>query len=468
MKTWKTNFKCARFFAAGFLFFLLISCVDPASGTLTEEYKYPKELWGEWIRMDTGKIWYITSNYLNTDYTTVTGSYSAPSNGIVLIKESSKVIRVEDPNPGSGLAKYYLYASRIPNGSFSGTLTDNLEPSSPGRSLLGGVKVTVSQIYNEASSQQVETGDDGGFTANGIIPGDGYLITADGISTPVTPNTDGEDIGTVTIMDGANFKTSIAPQTSRLPSGIQAADLMRLYADNTEYYFNIEAVNTGSDDFSYVSYKLEIPEELTIVDAPPNSTVDDNVVTGIHSTIRRGDSAALPIRIKCPASSITEESAYFKILIELTDHAREVTWNDSVSLRFNQAKVTFNIRSTAALGSDDGKVSGVIIVPGAKSYYFQTSGSKEPYTADVTVPHYSRDDYYIIFSGANYKSEAHFSFAIDQTPPTNFSVKGTELFKYSANNAEAKAAKIEYTDHIMAFLAANHITYFQVDMRAKD
>jgi hypothetical protein len=93
-------------------FFIFSGCEDlSTTGRIREKYKYPKELWGEWIRMDTGDTWYFASNYTKNNY------YG--SDKVTFYRESPNVIKVTDNNK-----VFYLYASRIPNGTFTGTVVN--------------------------------------------------------------------------------------------------------------------------------------------------------------------------------------------------------------------------------------------------------------------------------------------------------------------------------------------------------
>ncbi|GHV89394.1 hypothetical protein AGMMS50267_17540 [Spirochaetia bacterium] len=342
--------------------FLLVGCADPASGELNEVYKYPKTLWGEWIRMDTGAEWYITSNYLR----------GSTSSNITLSRQSNNVIEVTDNGK-----KYYLYASRIPNGSFRGKIVGyDDDARSISRAVAGGkgfIKVVIEDLNDKANSTTSTTDGDGNFTADGIIPGDEYEVTVGGETTTVTPNTNGEDVGTVTITSGVNFKTSIT----------SGSDLLRLYANNTEYSFSIKVTNTGSTDCLAATFDLTFDAGITIVSQPSSL---------ILGTIEPGKSKTIPIIIKC--SSISDFYEYKKISVTITDQINNKTWDDSVSLKFNKENVAFQIKSNSA-------VSGIIIVPTGKAYAFKTTGSYSggSYSASVAVPRYSKD-YLVVFSGA--------------------------------------------------------------------
>jgi hypothetical protein len=69
-----------------------------------------KEFLGEWIRMDTGDTWHITSNAIKINN-------SVSSKTVLLVKQSDRVAEVTEAG-----RKYYLYASRVANTSFTGKI----------------------------------------------------------------------------------------------------------------------------------------------------------------------------------------------------------------------------------------------------------------------------------------------------------------------------------------------------------
>jgi hypothetical protein len=423
MKTGKTTLqKMGLSFA---FVFLLAGCPDPTSGTITEIYKYTEDLWGEWVRMDTGTFWYITSNSLTADST----------GAITMTRQSDKVVEVVEGNK-----KYYLYASRIPNGSFSGSVVGDT-PAQAGlsRSMtgMGGMTLTISNLNNAANVITTSTDEEGNFTAERTIPGDKYEVTAGEQTTVVMPNTDGENIGTVTITDGMNFKTSITRTGS-------STDMMQLY-NLIDYSFNIEVENTGIDDCLAATYVLTIPDGLTAKDVQ----LDD-----ILGTIEPGKKKIIPITVRC--GSLLEESVYKTIGLTIADTIAQKTWDDSVSLKFNQTGVEFNINSNS-------EISGLIIVPTVKAYRFTTKSSATSgvYSLSAWVPRYSNKDYLVVFSGATAQTEAIYSIGVDVDADTDFS-KFRDLGNYEKNDTEDTATSVRSKNKIMSYLHKNDIDYYRI------
>jgi hypothetical protein len=418
--------KQAVFFAA---LILLAGCMDPSSGALYEVYKHPENLWGEWIRIDTGSIWHITSNYLAKD----------TSAAITLERQSENVIKVAEANK-----LYYLYASRIPNGSFTGTIVgDNSRQTgtSISRSMtgIGGIGIAITNLNDKANELNTKTDDEGNFTASGTIPGDEYEITAAGHTTTVTPHTDGENIGAVAITDGANFKTSI--------SGADI-DMMAIYAGR-DYDFTINMTNTGTTVYYATTYTLAFPPGLTQVSGSSG---------GILGSIIPGAKKTISVTVNCAA--VSGESEHKTITVTVADIEGRI-WKDSVQLKFNRDRATFNITS-------DRETSGVLIVPSAKAYPFRTSRnySGSSYSASVMVPRYSTKDYLIVFSGATPDTEVIYSLGIDVPANSDFSGFRNPGNYEPENNTEETAPRIRLGDTFTAYLHMDEIDYYKVNLGA--
>ncbi|MDR1902518.1 MAG: hypothetical protein LBQ88_09595 [Treponema sp.] len=411
---------------------------EPISGTLNELYDYPREIWGEWVRIDTGDIWRFGSNWKATNNTV--------GSGAVIEKQSGNVIKITE----QGKTDIYLFASRLPNASFSGRVADMDSAASSvhgGRAISGfnNMAITIRNLKDMANTVTTQTNSDGTYTADGIVAGDEYEVTVGGETTTVTVNTDGDDVGTITIVpDGVNFKTTLERTSTN-------QDMMRLRT-NTTYQFNIVIENTGDADCLAPRYTL-YPEAGITLDQP---------ITGILSTIESGATKVIPINVSC--SSITGESEYKKIDITIYSQLGNRTWNDSVSLKFNREWVYLNIRSDSNVLP--GKtVSGLIIVPGAKAYSFTTTsttgGSYGP------IPKYYSKDYLVVFSGASANTETFYSFSISDTTAY---APGLSVFDDTTvgeggagNDSETTAMQINAPYSVMAYLHKNDIDFYKVN-----
>jgi hypothetical protein len=382
---------------------------------------YAEELWGEWLRMDTGDKWYITDDALKVNGT------SAPAS-VVLTKQSDRVIEVTD-----GGRKYYLYASRTATASFTGVIVGDAGAAGSARAIgggLGGVRVAIENLVNKANELNAVTDADGRFTANNAIPGDAYQVTPQG-GTPVTviPTSDGDDIGVVTITGGVNFKTSLIPTQS-------SADVTELYLNET-YEFDLEFENTGNDDCRAPSYTITAPSDVSIT----------GTLQGILGTIEKGKKKNVPIGVRCYAVADDHEYEYKKINIRIEDAAGK-TWDDSVSLRFYHDTLDFNIKA-------EKPVSGIIISPDAKTYSFTNVTDEK-----VSAPRRTAGDYLVVFSGATIETETRYSLGIGIAADGDFS-KLSSSAAYEKNDTEDEAVSLN-EQKIMAYLDKNDIDYYRI------
>jgi len=403
-----------------------------------ETQKYPKEFWGEWIRMDTGDTWYIASNSINV-YDRELSKDRELVAAVSLIKQSDRVTEVTED-----ARKYYLYASRTTTSNFCGKIAsfDSVlkNISRAAGSGLGGISVIISNLNNKAETVTVNTDSEGKFAAEDVIAGDEYEITAGGQTTGVLPYANGDDIGTITVTEGVNFKTGIKPKATTV-------DMNRLYATQNLYTLNIEIENTGTEDCTAALYSLEFDDDLII---------QPGTVSGILGTIEPGKKRIIEVTLAC--KEIQNEYEFKKIGITIDDPISGKSWNDSVSIKFHKVPVDFNVRSNSP-------VSGVIITPNANAYYFRTGNSasvRDAYLTSLTMP-WSTDDYLVVISGATADTEAVYSLGINVIPDTNFT-SFRDLANYESNNTETEAALVNMQNKIMSYLHKNDIDYFKINL----
>jgi hypothetical protein len=438
----KNAFICIMTLALISLSVIACKYPDADSGVLSETQKYPTAMLGEWIRMDNGDTWYIAKNFIlvNNRNTTLKGT---------LTRQSDRVMKVGDKS-GDDEKDYYLYASRIANASFTGkvvslgTSANSQAPKSINISEI--VKNVFIADENSGTTNTVKTDNNGNFTTSDTIPGDTYTVTPDGGSpTEVSPQGDGDDVGTITVTKGVNFKTSIAGASSDL-------DMTRLYADSTEYDFTITTTNTGTEDATAATYSLDIPAALTVDSGSDPST-------GRFGTIEPGKTKTISLNLSC--AQVSGEYEYKKIGITINDPINNKTWTDSVSLKFNKAPVTFYINSNSA-------VSGIIIAPTALTYSFKTQSSYGGlYSASVKVP-WSTKDYLVVFSGATADTEAVYSLGIGVAADSNAGDFSSFINtgNYESNNTEDSATKLDTGGQIMSYLDKNDVDYYDVNIKS--
>jgi hypothetical protein len=385
--------------------------------------------------MDSGTSWYFASNYRMVGSTYYTTSVN-------MVRQSQNVIKVTE-----GTQVYFLYASRVRNSTFeASSVRDEGTRAIFSRAVNvpKGAKAVVEAAKNGVDKQTVEIGDNGEFEAGDIIAGDDYIVTIEDHTFTVTPNTDGENVGTLTLVQGVNIKTSIVPQVPQASS----TDMMRLYSGES-YNFTIKFTNIGKNTSSAMEYRFTLPSGIEIT---RNTDSPSRLTTGDLQSFMPGQTRDVNVTIRCGAISGDFE---FKDIIISTEDFYGKIWTDSVSLRVNRAKVSFNIRSNLA-------INGVIIVPNGKAYHFKTSGSGSLFSVNVTVPKYLKD-YLIVFSGASANTEAKYSFAVDKIPAANFNDYGiTDLNKFWPNGTEGQASTVNSSQEVMAYLIMNEANYYKV------
>jgi hypothetical protein len=407
----------------GILSLMLFSCPmeSESESESDSDPAYAKEYWGEWLRMDTGATWYISSDDIIINNSSSPGSVS-------LSKQSDRVIEVKD-----GSRKYYLYASRTASTGFTGKIA-SFGSSASTRAVggaVGNIQVAVTNLNNKANKSNATTDREGNFRVEEVIPGDEYELTVGGQRTTVSPTADGDDVGTITVTDGVNFKTSIKPESS--------VDMQRLYASSSSpYTFIITVENTGTADCTAAIFRLDFDDDLTVSSEPPDKVL---------GTIEPGKRKTIRVALTC--RPVQAEYEFKKIGVSITDSINNRTWNDSVSLKFNKTPVTFNIRAERS-------ISGVVITPTAKAYPFSGTSSS------FTMPWSSRD-YLVVFSGATADTETKYSVGINVAADSVFSAF-TDVGNYENNNTETTAKAINVSDKIVSYLHKNDIDYYKIKL----
>ena len=423
--------------------FILGACdLNTPRGTLHEKYIFDEDYWGEWIRMDTGDTWYFASNYrmVNNYYD------SSLEEDMIMERQSQNVIKIT-AGTGANIIEYFLYASRIRNSTFEASAVNDGASGSASFSLRGmflpkGSLAGINSLKNGVDKQTVEIGEEGKLEAENIIAGDDYKVTIDGYEFTVTPNTDGDNVGTLTLTNGVNMKTSIAPQSS-------SVDLMRLFSGKS---YDVTIKFTNNSEFSSKAMEYEFILPSSGIDIIKNLDSPTRLTKGDLQTFMPGQTREVRITVLC--GSISEEFEFKEIVIK-TEDLDNKKWEDSVSLKINKESVTFNVRSNLA-------INGVVIVPNGKTYHFKTSKNGDLFSADITVPKYMKD-YLIVFSGASANTEAKYSFAVDNIPADNFNDYGIlELRKYWPNGTEGEAKTVNPDQEVMAYLERNEANYYRV------
>jgi len=430
------------------LVFFLASCLNPSNDNessgnnnnnnpvLPSQAVYSREFWGEWIRMDTGESWYITSNSISVNNILFLRQIS-------LEKESNQVIIVTD-----GTRKYGLYASRTATGSFSGRIVSDTPNIARNFAGMGGMDAIVRNLKDATQELRGRSDSTGNILFAPIIPGDHYELIAGDKTTLIIPHIDGENIGNITITHGKNFKATLRPRDPNM-------DMTRLYANRpsgvTSYTYELilDIENTGTETWNAATYTLTSSFDLNLTATR----------VGILGTTLPGMKYSLPITLSC--DPVTAPYVMQQVFLRITDPSVPgKTWDDSVSVKFNRAPVRFNIKSSRP-------VQGIIITPAARAYRFITESSGDIFSTSLSMP-WTNEDYLVVFSGAEIGTEAVYSLGINVDPPSDFRYF-TDTWRYEPNNTENEAYKLDMhaaimQGWIMAYLSVNDFDYYRVNI----
>jgi len=422
--------------------------------------KYSGEFLGEWIRMDTGERWYINGDSIKVNDSAFNGNVTLSRNKVNGVW--GQVITVKE----TGSHDYFLFASRIANGSFSSRLvmidgeTGNRSAKNRAAIPSGGIKIK--PPLNPGLEQIVYPDPVTGVMAvTGIIPGDPVEITPvnsnwNDVNVELSP-WDGQDVGIIPLAKGANLKTSI-----RMANPDD--DITMLYADGIIRNFVIETENIGTTNITGVDYKLILTDEKNDINFNRDFASYSGITEGLWNTIRPGEKREIALSLG--AAPIEDGQRNKKIGIRLVSYDTELLktriWEDSVSLKYNKVQVPFRFRS-------EEPVQGVIKAPNGKTFYFKTEGIEGSYSYSIDVP-WSSEDYFIAFLGASVDtgSETRYSLAINDTAPSNWSsLIGTDRFLYEpANDNENTATNLDmkFNKTFMGYLHDGDIDYYRVNL----
>jgi hypothetical protein len=418
-------------------------------------------LWGEWYAVETegwgavpypsfyftrDKIIQIRGNNISGYYIDYDGK-----NGIEgraeQVREakrisgnviSLKIDRGQDP-----INSYLLYPKRIPSASFTGKIAAFDQSRAIQRAVANGkgwLQVVVDDL-NNGTTVTTTTDGDGNFTVDEVIPGDTYGVTAEEQTVEITPQADGDNIGTVTLSDGLNFKASIEP----------SKDIM--LANGANYSRRIEIRNVGTQTAVACNYQI----------TPEGGTP----VSGIIGTLAPGASAAVNVSVNC--GTISDEKIFKKYAIIVNDTINNKTWNDSVSFLFYKSTITLTvmsdfISSTSNYGVHN-LVQGLIISPEKTGYFFETVIiATQNSSKTITLPRLKGN--YLIAVVTSSRETVYgidmsiFSTHLSETSFISQASSFTDTGKFEPNDIEEAAKQVSAP--IIAYLHKGDVDYYIV------
>ena len=430
-----------------------------------------KEFWGDWVVLAkdgaTGRIEYfeyilqpyetilkITANTMNGKAIGVSGDfYSNPRKEYVGVKfEQLSSIH---PNllyceyyrywrSGYVQMKVYLFPKYSKSSSFTGSIVgfDNMPQSQvhilPSRAVsgIGGMQVIINNLNKPGQTTTTNTDSNGNFTANDIVPGDTYEVSVGDQIIQFTPIADGDNIGTITITDGVNFKTSYSGSDSKR------------YI-NRNYSVTIYMKNTGTVRASGTNYKITLDAGLT-------SVTGTSILSGIMGTVDSGQTGYIQLTLNC--NSIQGEYEWKKLFIEINDPINNKTWNDSVSILFHSSSVSVMLYpryyTPGNVGKPTSNFSFAVISPDGENFV-----SKSPWASnreELEIPLLS-GEYLIIVQGREMVYELCDN--INGRSGENAS-QFTDTGRYKPNQSAAQARVVQLP--IMAYMIKDTFDFYKV------
>ena len=409
-----------------------------------------KSYWGTWIEMATGNNMYVDSSNAfvkdsksGTQYVTDFNTYHLDGDNVLTN------------------GKYYYFRKGGTNRSFKATVSgfsttlESVRAASVGKQ---GVTGRRKNKNNGKDSEQIVSGADGVLSFSNAVAEDPQTVSIEAGQTnieskiEVTPKFDGENIGSIPIIEKGSygFKTSYS-----IDSDAQGFLYGNSYA---EYNLSMIFENIG-DSICQTSY-VEISWDdanLLLANYPSSKGIQTN-----FSSIEAGNSYILKMSAKYGA--LDKEYIDVPIRIKITDTQTLCEWNDSITLRFYKGlvKVTFNC--VAFNNSTQAVLNGFFIYPDGRSKRFYTLIGEE---YDVYIP-WSEKDYILVFSGAvDSLSEIGYSFCFDGKASladlkSVWTVK--EINGYEPNNTTTTSAKItDLSTAVKGYLVKNDVDFYTVN-----
>ena len=415
----------------------ILSIVIVLMGCPTEEdestnkvnnFRFTKDQWGEWFRVDTEETWYISDSQ-------ITVRKIPYPNELSLRKESRNVIAVTE-----GRRKYYIFASRIKGASFRGRVVQGADNVIGGSEQgVGSMAVIISNLNNASDKTTIMTDEDGNYIVEDIIPWDTYTVTVGEKTWTVTPG-DGDDVGIMALRDGVNLKASITVN-----------DTDRMFDGNREAsYFNINIENTGTTAVAegvYAYYTLESPG-IIAYDPDP----EEHISLG---GLMPEDEVSKSVRYFCIPP--TGEFDIKRIGLTIVDPQSGITIKDYASMKI-KIPVDLHINAQLLVQGSRLIVSGIVIAPYKKAYLLGLN--LNPYGRGwITLP-WSTDDYILVLTSSE---NTAYSIGIGVEPDDQWA-NLTDRNIYKPHNSEETATPIGMYEQKMAFLNKGEIAYYRINM----
>lgn len=432
-------------FICMFAFFLLgcslITSQDSSNPTKTDTIT--KEYWGVWIQMDTGDEFYIDGNSIykssssNKKYSKIQDGISGYSleNTFILKNGNKRYFKK------GGVSRDFS----IKIAGFADSYSRTARAASTGQQGITGRR----ENSNNPSDTETTTSDEDGKTNfTDAVADDPQTITIhDNTSIVVTPEYDGQDMGTIPIVEDGmyGFKTTYTIDGDA--QGFCYGNLYKIYT------LELNLNNIGSITCATSTY------EITCED--PNLNFISGSLDGNFSSIE--PKASKTLKFEVYYGCLDEEYVDVPIKISIIDSKYQRTWNDSITLRFHKGLVALKVNSRNFDSNSSAKLNGFFIYPDGRSKRFTVQSGN---VSTITIP-WSTKDYIIAFSGATASNEMAYSFGFSETA-TLADLSGTwsieDIIAYESNNTVADAYKItDLSNSVKAYLSDGDIDFYIIN-----
>lgn len=402
----------------------------------------PKEYWGTWIRMDTGAEYYIDAHFVYEK--NLSRGNSIRQSGIdgfsfdgenVLINGNYRYFR-----KGGGNRSFSLTTAGFSN-SFSRAVTIGKQGVTGRR-----------QNKNNSADREEKTSDSKGnleFTDAVADDEQEIIINSDSSKTTitVTPQYDGENVGTVPIVEKGKygFKTSY-----KINGDAQGFCYGNSFA---KYTLQLSFKNVGVEDCAASVYVISCNDSKLKIDGN---------VTGNFTTITAGNSNDITLLVQY--GTVIDEYVDVPINISITDRKYEQTWEDSVTLRFYKGVINVKVNARNFNSTYGSTLKGFFIYPDGRSKRFTVSNKS---SATLTIP-WSEKDYILAFSGATADNEMAYSFCInDKVPLANLDGiwSLSEMNAYKSNSTKTAYKVTNFSNPVKAYLGAGDVEFFTFNVK---
>ena len=404
-----------------------------------------KEYWGAWIQMDTGTEYYIDGSCIYESSSSSKKYYKVQDGISGYSLESENILK-------KGNLRFFRKggASRDFSIQISG-FADNYSRSASARAASSGKQGIKGRRENRNNSSDTETStsDEQGKTSfTDAVADDPQTITIEDVSsTTVIPEYDGQDMGTIPIVEKGmyGFKTTYSIDSDA--QGFCYGNLIKTYT------LTLKLNNIGDVTCSTSVYSISCED--------PNLTFLSGNLSGNFSSIEPKKSKRLTFSINY--SYLDKEYIDVPIKISITDSKYLRTWNDTVTLRFYKGKVSFKINSRNFDSNSSATLNGFFIYPDGRSKRFTVSAGK---ITTVTIP-WSEKNYILAFSGATANNEMAYSFGFAKTTSLA-DISGlwsiNDINAYESNNTVSSAYKInDLSTPIKAYLYDGDIDFYIIN-----